>query len=261
MMSATRLNLETHSNIIDLDGQGGSGMDRTRVGFAAGLAALSLLSLAVAPPLPSPGQGSRVPVISLANFTSVSEWQLDITWTAKDAFENADFSATLDMAATARLYLKQADKRDDWGRWHVEKVHSANLSIAGLLVNKHDHSRTEYKNDAGRPVDGSAVFEVGGRTPGYQVNGGFAYPVKLSNPMIGTIESLVTLLTTDISRTPPVFLTGPLPASGNRISGSAVIPMVVPPFGAEPVPQTRVGIQYVVQEVPLAPLVPPKKKK
>ncbi len=234
-------------------------MNRTRVGLTA-VAAVSLLTLAVAPPRRALAVGSQVPVIPLTRFTSVSEWQLDITWTAKDTFENADFSASLNMTATSRLYLEQSDKMDAWGRWHVEKVHSANLSMASLLVNKHDHSRTEYKNAAALPVDGSVIFEVGGRTPGYQLVGNFAFPVKISNPLMGTFDSLIALQTTDISGGVPVFLTGPLPIAGTRITGSAVSPMTVPPFGAEPVPKTRVGIQYVLEEVPLAKLVPPRKK-
>ena len=241
-------------------------MHRTRVGLTVAVAAVALLSLAAAPPRSALVQGSTVPVISLKNFTSVSEWQLDITWTAKDAFEDADRSATLDMTATARLFLVQSDKTDAWGRWHVEKVQSWNLSIASLLVNKNDHSRTEYKSNPAGLIDGAAIFEVGGRTPGYQLISGIAFPVMISNPMIGPMDSIITLLTSDISGSTPVFLTGPLPAPGPRpsavatIQGSVVFPMCVPPFCSDPIPTTRVGVQFVLKEVPLAPLVPARKK-
>ncbi len=75
------------------------------------------------------------------------------------------------------------------------------------------------------------------------------------------MESLLTLLTTDISGGLPVFLTGPLPGSGTTIHGSLVVSTDVPPFGSGAIPRTRVGVQVVLQELaPLAPLVPPKKK-
>jgi hypothetical protein len=239
-------------------------MKRHDVHEATVLVALVLLAVVREPDSGVSAQTDKVPVVSLKAFLSEPEWQLDITWTAKDKFENADFSANLEMTATARLILKQSDKQNDasgvWGRWHVEKSQSDNLSLSGVLVNKHNHSRTEYRS-TGRPaLDAGATFDVGGQTPGYQLTCGAAFPVKLTTPLIGTIDSLVTLLTTDIEGPVPVFATGPLPPRGTTIHGSLVIPMTVPPFGPDPVPLTRVGVQFVLQPtVTLAPLVPIKK--
>jgi len=237
-------------------------MTRQRVTTALCQAAAVLFVFAVEPdPMASAqagAQGSKVPVSSLKTFTSVPEWVLDITWTAKDSFANADFTATMEMTATARFYLKQSDKSDAWGRWHVEKPHTANLSYSALLVNKHDKSRTEYRQSSTEPVDGGANFQVGVGA-GYQLDCEMAFPARLTNPLLGPIDTLLTLLTADISGAAPVRLGGLLPAKGTTIHGSAVFPAVVPPFGAEPVPQTRLGIQFVLQEDPLAPLVSPKK--
>lgn len=203
-------------------------------------------------------QTARPPVISLKAFTSVPEWVLDITWTAKDAFEDRDSSAGLELTATARFYLKQSDKTDAWGRWHVERAHSASLVMKSFLVNKNDHSRTEWTSTAAMP-DAGAIFEVGGNTPGYQLIVNAAFPIKILNPLMGSIDSIVTLQTTDVQESPPVFCTGPLPATGTTVHGSRVILSDVPPFGAGNAPRTRLGIQYVLRPMAeLAPLVPKK---
>lgn len=203
---------------------------------------------------------AAVPVIPLKPFISTAMWQLDITWHAKDAWEDQDMSAKVDMTATARFVLMQSDKRDDWGRWHVEKLDSSNLSLSGLLVNKNDKSRTEFKPAPGSPADGGVTFEVGRGTPGYKLICGVAYPIKIINPLMGSMDSIATLLTTDIHAGPPVFCTGPLPASGDTISGSLVFPAPVGPFVGSTPPNTRLGIQFVLKPYDkLAPLTPMKK--
>lgn len=228
---------------------------RGLIGFLVATAAIALVLQA---PSESLAQGSKPPVISLKSFIQEGIWQLDITWHAKDAYEDQDRSAKLDMTATARFILQQSDRRDDWGRWHVEKPQSSNLVYSGLLVNKNDKSRTEYSAAAGNP-DAGVIFEVGGRTPGYQLVCSAAYPARIKNPLLGTMDTLVTVLSTDINREPPVFCAGPLPAAGQTIHGSLVFAADVPPFSS-PLPRTRLGIQYVLQPVTsLAPLVPPKK--
>jgi hypothetical protein len=106
-----------------------------------------------------------------------------------------------------------------------------------------------------------ASFQVGEQTPGYRLTCGAAFPIKITYPLIGSMDSGVSLQTTDISGSPPVFCTGPLPAAGVSIQGSLVIPMVVLPFGVDPLPKTCVGIQFVLQPVvQLAPLVPVGKR-
>lgn len=217
---------------------------------ASVLAALGLIVTVTMSPT-----AAAVPVISLKPFINTAMWQLDITWHAKDAWEDRDRSAKIDMTATARFVLMQSDKRDDWGRWHVEKLDSSNLALTGLLVNKNDKSRTEYTPAPGSPADGSVTFEVGGRTPGYKLVSGVAYPMKIVNPLLGSMDSIQTLLTTDIHGDPPVFCTGPLPASGTTISGSLAFPAPVGPFVGSTPPNTRVGIQFVLKPYDkLAPL-------
>jgi hypothetical protein len=214
------------------------------------------LNLMLMAPSGASAQTSRPPVISLKAFTSVPEWVLDITWHAKDVFEDRDSSAGLELTATARFYLKQSDKTDAWGRWHVERAHSANLVMKSFLINKNDHSRTEW-NPTGSMPDAGAIFEVGGKTPGYQLIVNAAFPVKILNPLMGSMDSIVTLQTNDVQESPPVFCSGPLPAAGKTISGSLVILSDVPPFGAGDVSRTRLGIQYVLRPLAeLAPLVP-----
>ncbi len=69
-----------------------------------------------------------------------------------------------------------------------------------------------------------------------------AYPIKIITPLFGSMDSPMTLLTTDIHGGPPVFCTGPLPATGDTISGSLVFPAAVGPFVGSKPPFTRVGI-------------------
>ncbi|HQT95921.1 MAG TPA: hypothetical protein PK435_14920 [Thermoanaerobaculaceae bacterium] len=222
------------------------------------LAAVALCALIFIPPSGTSAPVPKVPVVSLKTFVSVPTWRLDITWHAKDAFENADCSAKLDMTATARFILEQSDKEDAWGHWHVEKARSGTIAMTSFLVNKHDHSRTEWR-PTGAILDAGATFDVGGLTPGYQLVCATVFGAKIINPLFSG-DGLVTLLNADISGDRPVFCTGPLPASGTTIHGSLVIPMAVPLFGAAPLPNTRVGIEFVLQpDDTLAPLVPTKK--
>ena len=217
-----------------------------------------LMNLLLVAPSGAKAQTARPPVISLKAFTSVSEWVLDITWTAKDAFEDRDSNAGLELTATARFILKQSDKTDAWGRWHVERAQSGNLVMKSFLINKNDHSRTEWKPTGSMP-DAGASFDVGGNTPGYWLLVNAAFPIKVLNPLMGSIDSGVALQTDDVEESPRVFCTGPLPATGTTIHGSRVILSEVPPFGAGKLPRTRLGIQYVLRPMAeLAPLVPKK---
>ena len=219
----------------------------------------AVLFAAVQAPSESHAQASKPPVVSLKPFIQTGVWQLDITWTAKDAYEDEDWSATLELTATARFILRQTDRRDDWGHWHAEALQSGNLVLSGVLVHKSDHSRTEYRQDPSRKPEGGVLFDVGGATPGYQLTVNVAYPAKLTNPLLGTVDTVVNLQTTNILDSPPVFCTGPLPASGKAIHGSLVIPWETAPF-VSPFPRAKVAIQYVLQPLTdLAPLVPPKR--
>lgn len=233
---------------------------RNRKLSSASAAAVFLVLALGAPPGDS-AQASKPPVISLKAFISESTWQLDITWSANDAYEDADWSSKLEMTATARYVLKQSDKKDAWGSWHAESLQSGNISFNGFEVNKHDHSRNDYKSTDGSILPGAGVtFEVGGNTPGYRLNCGVAFPLKVTLPLMGTMDSLVSLLTYDVyNGTPSGFCTGPLPSAGQTIHGSLVVPMPIPPIGVHR--KVRVGIQFVLQPLaPLEPLVPRKKK-
>ena len=220
-----------------------------------------LLGLGVTAPSGVWAQAPKPPVISLKAFTSVPEWVLDVTWHAKDAYEDGDVKATLELTATARYYLKQLDREDGWGRWETQKEQSSNIAYTGVLVYKKNGERLEYKGTGGPLMDTAANFQVGGVTPGYQLVVVAMAPVKVTQSASPASESAVHLGTTQLGRVPK-FCTGPLPAKGTAIHGSLVILADVPPFGTSKAPRTRVGIQYVLREhVPdLAPLVPPKKE-
>jgi hypothetical protein len=223
-------------------------------GGVAVLAALGIILSAV-----TPLSSADIPVVALKPFISTPMWQLDITWHAEDAYEDQDMSAALDMTATARFILKQADRRDDWGRWHVEKADSHNMALTGHLINKNDKSRTQYTYAPGPVLAAGVNFEVGGRTPGYQLVCSVGFPIKINNPLIGAMDSMATLQTTDIHEGTPIFCSGPLPTSGEIISGSLVIPSAVGPFVGSTPPFTRVGIQFVLKPYnDLAPLTPIK---
>lgn len=219
-----------------------------------------LLGLVVMAPSSAWPQASKPPVISLKAFTSVPEWVLDITWNAKDAYEDADFSAGLELTATARYYLKQSDREDRWGRWETQREQSSNITYTGFLLDKRNGHRLEYKGTGGLLLDTAANLQVGGNTPGYQLVVEAMIPVKVTQSASPASESAIHLGTTQLGQVPK-FCTGPLPAKGTAIHGSLVILADVPPFGTSKAPRTRVGIQYVLREhVPdLAPLVPPKK--
>jgi len=205
---------------------------------------------------------STPPVVSLKWFISQATWNLDITWTANDTYEDADWSSKVEMTATARYRFKQKEKRDDWGRWEANKSESEGITFEGYEINKHNHSRTDYKSTGGPLLPGAgATFEVGGDTPGYRLNCGVAFPIKITFPGQGTMDYGVSLLSYDVyNGTPSGFCQGPLPSTGDNIHGSLVLPMPIPPIGNHrPV---RVGITFVLEPLPtLAPLKPVKKKR
>lgn len=200
-------------------------------------------------------------VISLKDFTSVKEWVLEITWHAKDTFQDSDFSAKLDMSASARFYLKRLDHQDAWGRWEVQKLQASNLVYKANLIDKRRGQGLDYQGLSTPPLMSVANFQVGGETPGYQLACQVMFPAQVKGPPLGSMDSPLMLTTTQMGPK-PVFCTGPLPESGTTISGSAVIQAAVTPFGTSRAPQTRVGIQYVLKPyIELAPLTPLKKPK
>ena len=233
--------------------------------LTSALAAAVFLVLAFGAASGDSAQATKPPVVSLKKFIGETIWQLDITWSANDTYEDADWSSKVEMTATARYFLAQKDKKDAWGRWNANSLQSGNTNItfSGYEVNKHDHSRTDYKSTAGPVLPGAgATFEVGGDTPGYRLNCGVAFPIKITFPRMGTMDHVVSLLTYDIyNGTPSGFCQGPLPSTGTTINSSLVVPMPIPPIGNHR--QVRVGVQFVLKPFPLAPLEPlvPRKKK
>ena len=108
-------------------------------------------------------------VISLKDFTSVKEWVLEITWHAKDTFEDSDFSAKLDMSASARFYLKRLDHQDAWGRWEVQKLQTSNLVYKANLIDKRRGQGLNYQGLSTPPLMSVANFQVGGENPGLPI--------------------------------------------------------------------------------------------
>jgi hypothetical protein len=204
------------------------------------------------------GATQKPPVISLKDFTTVKEWVLDITWHAKDSFEDSDFSAKLDITASARFYLKRLDHQDAWGRWETQKQQTSSLVYKASMLDKRNGQSLAYQGLQTPPLMAVANFQVGGETPGYQLACQVMFPAQVKGPPLGSMDSPLMLTTTDMGPK-PVFCSGPLPESGTTISGSAVIQAAVPPFGTSRAPQTRVGIQYVLKPlIELAPLKPIK---
>lgn len=202
------------------------------------------------------GQPAPPPVISLKDFTSVAQWVLEITWHAKDTFENGDYRAGLEMTATARFQLKRLDSQDAWARWESQKEQGSSLVYTGFLVDKRNGQRLDYKGTNASPLMAVANFQVGGSTPGYQLVCQAMFPAEVTGAGVAAMNSPLTVMTTELGAVPR-FCTGPLPASGTTISGSTVIFADIPPFGTSRAPRTRVGIHYVLTPViELAPLKP-----
>jgi hypothetical protein len=221
------------------------------------LGSAALMGVLLMAPSGASAQATKSPAISLKAFTSVPEWVLDITWHAKDAYEDGNFSAGVELTATAQYYLKQLDRKDGWGRWETKSARSFNITYASFWLKKSNGERLDYKSTSGPLTDAVANFQVGGNTPGYQLVCQAVFPVKVTPAMAAPMALMLD--TTEMGG-PPSFCTGPLPASGTTIHGSRVILANVGPFGTNPVPKTRLGIQYVLKEhvAELAPLWPKK---
>ena len=136
-------------------------------------AVVVLLASVFATPPAASAQTSKIPVISLKRFIAMPEWALDITWSAHDAYEDADRSGKVEMTATVRYILNQRDKKDAWGRWDVESVKSYNLVFNGSLVFKNKGQRNEWRS-TGRTHD-----EPWGCFRGWRGHTGL--PVNISN--------------------------------------------------------------------------------
>lgn len=196
-------------------------------------------------------------VINLKSFMEWEEWQLDITYQAKDTFENQDHVAELEMTATARYFLKRIHRSDAWGQWQAQECQTNNLAYRAVWQNKHRPSdRTEYVSKGSGPMIAPlADFQVGGATPGYMlvVNGGF--PAQMKSGPSGVMDYPL-LLGTTVKDQPGLsgVITGPLPASGTLIQGSKVIPAEIAPFLTDVAGMTKMSIQYVLRPVPLSPL-------
>ena len=201
-----------------------------------------------------------VPVISLKKFIDVAQWQLDITWSGKDVYSDADQNAKLDFMATARFILTRLDKQDAWGRWQALNVQSTKFAFNSFLVHGEEW-RLDYKSTNGPVMSATAVLQVGGSTPGYELDCLVAFPLQVTG-LPGTSLSGLALTTIDPGNPGPSGTCGgPLPADGDSIHGSITIPLDIVPFGGLPLPKTRVGIQFVLQPFqPLTPVTPPKKK-
>lgn len=195
-------------------------------------------------------------VIDLRRFLSLSEWQLDITYHARDSYEDRDHTAELDMTATATYFLKRINQGEAWGQWQALDCQSNNLSYRAFWHGKHGPDQQDYNSKAGGSmVAPLADLQIGGSTPGYMliVNGGFPAEMRSNNaPPV----DYPLLLGTSQKDQPGLsgVVTGPLPESGNQIQGSRVIPFEITPFLKGSSRMTRMGIEYVLKPVNLAPL-------
>ena len=217
---------------------------------------LLVLALILAPPPASPAQASKIPVISLKPFIGVSAWQLDVTWTARDSYNDATCNERLEMTVTARFILIRRDKADAYGRWDVEKAQSWNCAFNGFDADSHGRWRNNFKgNLKGTVLAPGAFLIVGQETPGYWLHCSGMFPLRVSGAL--NLDTGVTLSLDDINQTHTCE--GPLPSSGLDIHDSYVISSPVPPIGSHrPV---KVAVQFTLTPVAdLAPLTPAKKK-
>lgn len=223
-------------------------------------ATLLLASLLAAPP-PQPAP----PVISLKTFTSTPRWELNITWHADETYEDDRIKARLEMTATARFILERKSRADSYGHWESQKEQTSTCTYKAFVLYKKTGQRTDWTTSSPVPFSSVAVLQVGGQTPGYQLNSQVAFPGRGSGagipPMFADQQPL--MLTTHSLTGRPDACSGPLPDKGANISGSAVHPAPVGPFCGvgQPPPMARVGITYTIQpHIELAPLTPVKKQ-
>jgi predicted ribosomally synthesized peptide with SipW-like signal peptide len=224
-------------------------------------AVIILLLLIATSTLAAFAQSSKPPTAALKNFTSVSQWQLEVTWRAKDSLDDSDYTANLEMTGTARFILKRQARANAGASWHAESAQSGNLAYTGSLIYKPGGWRINDVATGGPIRMAAADLVVGAPTPGYQVGVTIAFPIKQTDNQ-GTHDTFLALVVGDPTASGAAALcTGPLPASGNTIHGSLVVDHPVPPFVGTSPRLTKVEITYVLQPIePLVPLVPPKHK-
>jgi len=204
----------------------------------------------------SPAQANQIPVISLKKFINVSSWQLDVTWTARDSYQDANCNERLEMTVTARFIMNQRDRKDAYGRWEVVQPQSWNCAFSGYDADSHGRWRNNYKGNLGGTLLSLGAFLIiGQETPGYWLHCSGMFPLRVSGAL--NLDTGVTLSLDDINQTHTCE--GPLPSSGLDIHGSYVISSPVPPIGSHrPV---KVAVQFTLTPVAdLAPLTPAKKK-
>ncbi|MBS2038881.1 hypothetical protein JST97_28120 [bacterium] len=194
-------------------------------------------------------------VVDMRRFLDWPEWQLNITYHARDSYEDQNHTAELDMTATATYFLKRISRGEAWGQWQALDCQSNNLAYRAFWHAKHGPDMVDYSQKGGGPmVAPLADFQIGGSTPGYLliVNGGFPAQMQSNS---GTLDCPLVLGTTEKDQ-PGLsgVVTGPLPENGTQIQGSRVIPFEVPPFLKGSSRMTRMGIEYVLKPVPLSPV-------
>lgn len=215
---------------------------------------LTLLALLL---LVGAGLAAPTKVINLKNLLAPEEWILEITYHARDQFEDRDHTAELEMTATAMYVLKRVSSSSVWGNWQANDCQSHNLTYRAFWHSKHTPSdMTDYSARAGGKMEAPlADFQIGGYTPGFQLIAGGGFPSHIKSVTSGDRDSSLVLGTTRVNM-PGLsgVLSGPLPESGTTISGSVVIPAEVPPFVTGVAGPTRMSIQYVLRPTPVAPL-------
>jgi hypothetical protein len=199
-------------------------------------------------------------VVNLKPLLDCEYWILDITYHAQDQREDRDYTAGLEMTATARYNLKRVDRSEAYGHWQAQKCESHNLSYRGFRYNRHHApDRLDYAaKGGGEMLAPLADLHIGGFTPGYAllVSGGF--PAQLTSGSAGAQDHPL-VLNTQVQGAPGLtgMLMGPLPNQGTTISGSKTIPAEIPPFLINQLGQVQMSIQFVLKPDPrLAPLGP-----
>ena len=71
-------------------------------------------------------------VINLKPLLDVDYWLLDVTYHAKDQKDDRDYTAGLEMTATATYVTKRADRSQAYGHWQAQECQSHNLNYRGF---------------------------------------------------------------------------------------------------------------------------------
>jgi len=197
----------------------------------------------------------------------VQDWDIQFTFHGTDHQSTGEWDAAVDMTATLRILLmRQPGGQAGYACWEGHQNANGTLRYDGHYTDLRDPQASFTLHGTRGPSDGGASLEISTRpgkwpgtgkpSPGYRICTTNYYPDPIQQPP-GMAVGLALVPTVNPTNVEDAFIYGPLPASGDTISGSMVkrgYPL--PPFGIHPrVPPTSLGVQWVIKPAPeLGPL-------